>query len=368
MCKARRVSLGLPQGRARLKVAVDATPLLGRRTGIGLFCLESLGALSRRDELDLSAFAVTWRRRHLLETMVPPPVRVVRRAMPARPLHRLWARTSVPPIEWFVGSTDVVHGMNYVVPPTRAAARVVSVIDLTAVHYPQVADPATLVYPALIRRAVAEGAWVHTASHFVAGEIVAEFGVDTNRVRVVPLGIPSHDEPGHDEPGQHETGPDTPPPSAIALPDGVERYVLAVGTLEPRKDLAGLVRAFEAMAGDRPDVALVLAGSAGWGTDALSEAVAASKWRRRIVATGYLDDAVLRTVLAGAAVLAYPSVYEGFGFPPLEAMRAGVPVVCSTAGSIPEVVGDGALLAPVGDTEALAGALASVLDDGDVRR
>jgi len=177
-------------------------------------------------------------------------------------------------------------------------------------------------------------------------------------VRVVPLGIPH----------RVASPPDEGAPPPVPLPDGTTRYVLAVGTIEPRKDLPGLVRAFDRVAGDHPDVALVLAGSSGWGGDALAGAVDGARWRSRIVRPGYLDDADLATVLAGAAVLAYPSVYEGFGFPPLEAMRAGVPVVTTMAGSIPEVVGDGAVLTPVGDTDALAAALASLLDDPTARR
>jgi glycosyltransferase involved in cell wall biosynthesis len=95
--------------------------------------------------------------------------------------------------------------------------------------------------------------------------------------------------------------------------------------------------------------------------------VAASPWRHRIVQLGYVDDEMARRALTGACVLAYPSVYEGFGFPPLEAMAVGVPVVTTSVGAIPEVVGDGAQLVPPGDVEALAGALARVLDEADLR-
>jgi glycosyltransferase involved in cell wall biosynthesis len=138
---------------------------------------------------------------------------------------------------------------------------------------------------------------------------------------------------------------------------------LALGTVEPRTDLPGLVRAFDRLAGDHGDVALVLAGAHGWGDDALERAVAASPWSDRIVRPGYVDDDHRRDLLAGASVLAYPSVYEGFGFPPLEAMAVGVPVVATAVGAIPEVTGDGALLVAPGDVDALAGALADVVGD-----
>src|SRR5579872_5499347 len=149
VCKAPRVSLADRKGRDRLTVAVDATPLLGVRSGIGMFCHGALEALGVRPELDVAAFAVTWRRRRRLRPLLPPGVRAVTRPMPARPLHFLWGRASLPPLEWFTGPADVVHGTNFVVPPTASAARVVSVHDLTAVHYPSMSDPATRVFPAL---------------------------------------------------------------------------------------------------------------------------------------------------------------------------------------------------------------------------
>jgi glycosyltransferase involved in cell wall biosynthesis len=335
-------------------VAVDATPLLGMRTGVGMFCDGTLQALGNRPDLDVAAFAVTWRRRHLLRPLVPASVEVVERPMPARPLHRIWAHRSFPPIEWFTGPADVVHGTNFVVPPTRRAARVVTVHDLTAVRFPELCDASTLMFPDLVRRAVADGAWVHTASRFVADEVVAELGALPERVRVVHLGIPGH-------------GSRSGVPAGLVMPEGTHRYVLAVGTVEPRKDLPGLVRAFDRLAGDRGDVALVIAGGRGWGGDALDETVKASPWSERIVRLGYVDDDRLSSVLDGASVLAYPSVYEGFGFPPLEAMARGVPVVATAVGAIPEVVGDGALLVPLGDTDALAGALSDVLADESLR-
>ena len=115
-------------------------------------------------------------------------------------------------------------------------------------------------------------------------------------------------------------------------------------------------------------MSLVLAGPPGWGEAALEEAVAASPARERIVRTGWVEDRDLAALYGGASVLAYPSLYEGFGFPPLQAMRAGVPVVATRAGSVPEIVGHGALLVDPGDAEGLAAALARCLVDDPARR
>jgi glycosyltransferase involved in cell wall biosynthesis len=190
----------------------------------------------------------------------------------------------------------------------------------------------------------------------VAEEVVAEFGIDPARVRAVHHGVPELPSVS----GRDGGGVDV-----VVLPDGCHRYVLAVGTIEPRKDYPLLVRAFEAVAAAHPDVALVIMGADGWGSEAFDKAVAASTARRRIVRPGYVGDAGLAAALGGAAVLAYPSRYEGFGFPPLQAMAAGVPVVATAAGAVPEVVGDGAWLVTPGDDDALAARLIEALSGGE---
>jgi glycosyltransferase involved in cell wall biosynthesis len=281
--------------------------------------------------------------------------------MPARPLHRTWAQFRGPAVEWFVGPTDVVHGTNFVVPPSRRAARVVTVHDLATVRFPELCDRSTLGFPRMVRRAVSDGAWVHTPSWFVADEVVATFGVDPEHVRVVYHGVTPAPIAPTDLPGT-TGGPSTAKPRP-GLPAGTTRYVLAVGTVEPRKDYPGLVRAFTEVAVAHPDVALVIIGADGWGAQAFHQARHASRYRDRIVQLGYVADDELAEWLAHAAVLAFPSVYEGFGFPPLEAMAVGVPVVASATGAIPEIVGDGAVLVAPRDDDALAGALIAVLGD-----
>jgi glycosyltransferase involved in cell wall biosynthesis len=335
-----------------VRLALDATSLLGPRTGVGVVTAELLVRLAADPDIEVRAFGITWRGRSELARVIPPGADVVSRPMAARPLREVWMRGDLPPIEWWTGPIDVVHGPNYVVPPARRAAQLVSVHDLTFVHHPELSTADTLAYPALIRRALKRGATVHTGSAFVADEIATEFGLDPSRVVVVPYGA--------SELPAERTGTDAATGRALA---GHEQYVLALGTIEPRKDLPSLVRAFDAIADAHPDLGLVLAGPDGWGAEALTRAVSDSPFRDRIRRLGWVDDLRRTALMRGAAVYAFPSVYEGFGLPPLEAMTAGTPVVTTRAGSLPEVVGDAALLVEPGDVDALARAIARVLDD-----
>jgi glycosyltransferase involved in cell wall biosynthesis len=251
-----------------------------------------------------------------------------------------------PPITWWTGRLDVVHGPNFVVPPARGAGQLVTVHDLTFVRYPELSTRDTLQYPALIRRALRRGAHVHTVSDFVAAEIVDEFAVDADRVHVVPNGV----DPVTD--GNPRAG------EQVA---GNERYVLALGTIEPRKEFPLLIDAFDMVAADDPELRLVIAGQDGWGTDAFETALARARHRERVIRLGWVDDTTRADLLAGATVFAYPSRYEGFGLPPLEAMAAGTAVVTTRAGALPQTLGDAAVLVEPGDAEALAGALTDLL-------
>ncbi|HEX6568550.1 MAG TPA: glycosyltransferase family 1 protein, partial [Acidimicrobiales bacterium] len=330
------------------RVAVDLTSQLAPLTGVGVMVRELIERLARCDDLAVTGYAVTWRGRGRLHDVVPDGVAVVDRPMAARPLHELWRRADHPRIDRWIGRHDVVWGPNFVCPPTGAAG-LVTVADLTPVHYPELANSFTLTYPDLIRRALRRGAWVHTPSEFVRGEVIDHFGADPARVVAVHLGV--------------RRAPPGDPAAGCALAGG-DRYLLAVGTVEPRKDLPTLVRAFDRLATADPELRLVIAGPDGWGADALAAAAGASPHADRIVRLGWVDENARAALLAGASVYAFPSLYEGFGLPTVEAMSAGVPVVATRAGSLPEVCRDGADLVAVGDADALAAALHRAAADG----
>jgi len=341
-------------------VGLDATPLLGVRTGVGRYVehllreLAALAAAPRRDDLRLAATAFTLRGGGGLAAAVPRGVQPRRSCASARAVQAAWERLDLPPVEWLVGRLDVFHGTNFVLPPARRAGGVLTVHDLSYLRFPATVARASLRYRALVPRGLRRAAVVLTPSEAVAEEVRAEYPtlVAPDRVVATPLGVDA---------AWFTAAPSD--PGWLAARGLPERYLLFVGTVEPRKGLPTLLGALRLLHRDPgyEPPPLVLAGPPGWGpaleTAGLPDGAVRS--------AGYLEPAELRRVVAGAAALAFPSVYEGFGLPPLEAFAAGRPVVGSDLPVIREVTGGMASLVPVGDETALATALQAVfIDDG----
>jgi glycosyltransferase involved in cell wall biosynthesis len=325
-----------------LRVAVDGTPLLGVRTGIGSYVEHLVAELAASDSgvrLRIAAFSL--RGRSALRKL-PPTVRTVHRPVPARLLHRAWRRGDRPAAEWLTGRVDVVHGTNFVLPPPHRAAGVATVHDLAFLQLPELVEQASLHYRELVPRAVRRAAAVLTPTRAVADELAEAYGLAENRIRVTPLGV---------DPSWFNATP--------GRPNGIPAdYLVAVGTLEPRKGLDVLLDAYRMLLAETPDAPpLVLVGPAGWGPQLDTAGV-----RDRVIMPGYVDTATLRGLVAGAALLAYPSRYEGFGLPPLEALAAGTPVVASDLPVLHEVLGTHARFVAAGDAGSLAGALGDTLE------
>ena len=333
-----------PDTPPRLRVALDGTPLLGVRTGVGHTVAAMIEACSARAELDLIVYAITWRGRRALATSVPAHTHIAVRPIPARAVQAAWRRTNAPRIERWTGDVDVVHGTNYVGPPARVPV-VVSVYDLTFALLPELAAPNHNVE--LIRRALDRGATVHTMSEHVAAQIRDLFDLPAERVVCI-------------YPGLLTAGTGDPLRGRAQV--GAERYALFIGELGPRKNLVNLVRAFDIAAVSDAALHLVVAGPDGADSANVARAISDATHGDRVRRLGYVSASQRLDLLAGASVFTFPSFDEGFGHPPLEAMQAGVPVVAANTGSLPEVLGDAALLVPPTDLEALAAAITRALE------
>ena len=280
--------------------------------------------------------------------------------------QQLWKRAGWPGFDWFAGAADVYHFPNFVRPPLRKGARsVVTIHDVSFLRMPETTEEKNLRWLTGQIGATARAAdAIVTDSEFSAREIVDCLGVAREKVFPIWLGLAELGAP-----------PDAAGCAAERKKLGLERpYLLHVGTLEPRKNLELLVEAFGRMRGFDGD--LVLAGGLGWKTEGLLRAIERSPARERIRRVSRVGDRALAALYEGAVeprknlellveAFVFPSRYEGFGFPPLEAASRGTPVLCARNSSLPEVMGDAAEWVPDGaGAEEWAGRIESFLRDG----
>jgi glycosyltransferase involved in cell wall biosynthesis len=276
---------------------------------------------------------------------------------PLRLLYPAWSYAGWPPLPGSLRGCGVVHVTNPagVAPARRGQALVVTVHDLAFEHLPASFPPRwRTLYRAGLRAAARRADAILTPSRFTADDLIDRTGVDPATVHVTPLAAAPALAPAPDE--------------LILLQEIDVRppYLLFVGTIEERKNLVRLARAYRHLAAEGLPHTLVLNGPPGWGADDVFRA-AGEGGPGRIVHTSGLDDATLGALYRHADAFVYPSSYEGFGLPVLEAMQYGLPVVASDSSSIPEVAGDAAVLVDASDQDALADALRRVLTDRILR-
>ena len=339
-----------------VKVCIDIQATIAQRAGIGRYTqllAQHLAPLAGSDTLALSYF--DFMRRGMSFT-VPGAVPVPSRLIPGRFVQAAWKTIRWPPFDWFVGDADVYHFPNYILPPLRRGRTVTTIHDLTHMRYPEFTEDRNRRYldkclPDTVRRADA----IITDSQFGADEVISAFGVDRSRVFPIPLGI----APAFDGPGKSEA-------STRVRALGIDRpYLLTVGTLEPRKNIPFLIDVFERLT--EFDGLLVIAGMPGWKTKPILDRLRRSTRATDIRYVRFVDDAMLPALYAGAELFILTSFYEGFGFTPLEAMRAGTPVVSSTGGSLGEVLDGAAVLLDDFHVERWTATVRDILKDSDQR-
>lgn len=286
----------------------------------------------------------------------PPALRVAASRLPTQqPTVRIAWEQVVGPVAAARRWLDVFHSPVNVAPLALPCRSVITIHDLAFLAYPERFRAGRRRYLALLTRLSARrAARVIAVSQFTADEVVRRLGVAPDRVVVVPNGVGEEYQPEPDARQLDEFRRSN---------DVSDQYVLFLGTIEPRKNVPGLIEAFGQVAAEFPAVDLVIAGGRGWMSDevfALPDQLGLS---RRVRFTGYVPAADLPRWYQAATVAVYPSLYEGFGFPPLESMACGTPVITSDRAAMPEVVGDAGVLVDPTDVAALAAALRALLRD-----
>jgi glycosyltransferase involved in cell wall biosynthesis len=350
-----------------VRVAIDARSAVSPgKTGVGYYTWHLVHWLPRVDpETTYVAWYLYARRvqgRPLYFRDVREPNFVERwTPFPSRWWWRLEERYAWPRIEWFV-RFDVLFAPNFLPPPTRTKRLVVTVHDLAFRLYPETAPHATRRWLRGIDEALRRAEGVLVPSESTKRDLLDLYPVEPDRVTVTFEGVDQH---LYTRPSDEAIG-------ASRAKFGLEApYFLFVGGIEPRKNLPRLVQAFARTPGD---ASLVIAGgSVHWNPEGRDLLQAELKQlpadvRRRVILTGYVSDREKAALLGGAMALVYPSLYEGFGLPVVEALAAGTPVLTSTVSSLPEVAGDAALLVDPADVEAIAEAMGTLLQDDALRR
>jgi glycosyltransferase involved in cell wall biosynthesis len=327
-----------------VKVCLEATSLRGHRSGIGHTTAAIARALVDCDpSLEVVLFAMSSVRDDALRAAASAPHTTLRGGNPlVRGVSWLWWRSELVPAEILSGRCDVFHGPNYLLPPLRRAAGVITVFDVSFDRVPELCHPAVVRLGHTVERTMRRARRVITSSKFSASEI-AHFHPDVaDRLRVVPVGV-------------RELFFSATPPL------GDHRYIVFLGNLELRKGIDVLLDAFEIVHRSLPDARLVLVGrpSVGWDDVRTKHA---GLFASAATHAGPADDATAASIVAGAKALVYPSRYEGFGIPPLEAMACGTRAIVSDAASLPEVCGPHATYVDAGNADALAAAMTTALE------
>jgi len=354
-----------------MRIGIDVTSAVTQSAGIGRYTRELMRALFALDAPHTySLFYATAKRVKQPIDRLPPGTRVRRLPFHDRWLARIWHRLEIPiPVELVTGDIDLFHSPDFTLPPTRPRTRtLLTVHDLSFLRDPDSAVPSLRRFlTRAVSRSVARAQRVLADSQATKDDLTALFGTPANKIDVLLSGVDARFKPIRD--------PDMLAAVRARYDLGDGPFVLAVGTLGPRKNYVRLIQAFGQVVGrwwqigadQMGDVNLVLAGGKGWMFDDIFAEVTRLGLQERVKFTGFVDEADLPALYSSASVLAYVSLYEGFGLPVLEAMACGVPVIGSNVSSIPEVVGDAGLLVNPTDVDAIAAGLIGLLTDVSAR-
>jgi glycosyltransferase involved in cell wall biosynthesis len=347
-----------------MRIVIDYTPAVHQRAGIGRYTRGLVQALTRLDHENAYTLLVLGRSgAHFVPAGLPSNFRLRYIPLSDHWATILWHRMNLPlPVDLFAGRADLFHGPSFTLPPSLLPS-LLTVHDLSFVRYPPGAHPALLAWlTKAVPRSLGRARHVLADSASTRADLIELMHVPADQITVIGAGVEKRFQPVSDGAILARVR------ERYRLP---EHFVLGISTLEPRKNFTGLISAFNQLVADHPsstaDLHLVVAGGKGWLYDDIFAAAEASAVRQRIHFPGFIADEDLPALYSLATLFAFPSHYEGFGIPVLEAMACGVPVVCANNSSLPEVAGNAALLLESTDTRGLAEAMHRLLVESSLR-
>ena len=342
-------------------IGIDYTPAYEQGGGIGRYVRDLITALAAIDhETAYRLFVAGARIDHLAE----PPGRNFRwtpTRLSPKWTARIWQRARLPiPVTHWTGSIGLYHATDFVLPPVpRGTRTLLTVHDLSFVRAPDTASPKLRAYlNAVVPRSVQAADHILADSQATKDDLIALYRTAPEKISVLLSGVSDHFVPANMD-------------QIDAVRNryniGHQPYILAIGTVQPRKNFERLIRALAALPESLSEVKLVIVGARGWLQGPIYQAVADLKLGDRVIFTGFADDADLPALYSGARLLAYPSLYEGFGLPILEAMRCQIPVLTATVSSLGEVAGDAAVLCDPYSIDSIRDGIMRLLTDDALR-
>ncbi len=346
-----------------MKIAIDLQPALMTRAGIGQYTYSLAKYLTQSSPPDEFVGLAFGRGCCDLDGLEAQNFHIRRiGCIPRRAMNLFWKTIDWPPADVFTGAVDLFHFPSFVARPLRAAKSVVTIHDLAFMRMPEFSERKNAAFLSKhVPRTLDRVALVLVDSKFTASELVELYGYPESKTRVVPLGVEESFYPRPPAESSRQC-------RQYGLP---EKFILCVSTVEPRKNIGTLLEAYGLLrdgGGEAPD--LVLVGGEGWlGEDEkIERLIDKLKLRGAVRRLGYVSREAMPAIYSSALFFVFPSLYEGFGLPPIEAMACGLPVICSSTSSLPEIAGDAALLVPPCDAACMAGAMRKLIDDSALRR
>lgn len=343
-------------------IGIDYTPAYEQGGGIGRYVRELVAALTRQAATSNYKLFVAG----ASPTRLPPPPanNFIWKATPLTPtwLARIWHRAHIPiPVEVFTGSIDLYHATDFVLPPTRRSTRtLLTVHDLSFIKVPEATSPNLKAYlSSVVPRSARRADYILADSEATKNDLIELYRISPDRIAVLLSGVDGRFAPVTDQ-------------TTLRLVRekygiGMSPYIFSVGTVQPRKNYVRLIKALAALRMEKYDIHLVIAGGKGWLDNPIYRAIDDTHMNEFVHMIGFVDEADLPALYSEATCFAFPSLYEGFGLPVLEAMGCRTPVVTSNISSLPEAAGDAALMVDPYNLDAITTAIKQVIDDEALR-